>query len=251
MHARLIILLAVLISLYLLIKWFLRTPPKNLARALKKAALYGGIALLVVLVVTGRLPWLFALVGAAIPLLQRLFTLLRLLPMIRRVMAMLGMQQGTAAGGNTGGQTSTIRTRYLDMSLDHDTGAMNGTVLEGRFEGRRLDDLDLEQLLELRAECRAGEEQSAAVLEAYLDRTHGDEWRARAECGNDYSPGPAATVGEMTREEAWAVLGVEPDSGEEEIRDAHRRLMQKLHPDRGGSDYLAAKINRAKDLLLT
>ncbi len=248
-----IILLAVLLGLYLLVSWFLRAPPKKLAMILKKAALYGGILFLVLLVVTGRLHWLFAAVGAAVPFMQRLFTLLRLIPLFRQLKAMLGIQPGDV-GASTGskGQTSTIKTRYLEMNLDHDTGAMSGTVLEGRFMGQKLEELELEECLDLLSECRTGDSQSAAVLEAYLERTYDDEWRHGTESarnnGRDQS---VPHTGDMTRDEAWAVLGLEPNAGEEDVRNAHRRLMQKLHPDRGGSDYLAAKINQAKDLLLS
>ena len=158
-------------------------------------------------------------------------------------------QRIKAAAGPTPGQASEIATRFLKMTLDHDSGVMSGEVLDGRFAGRRLEELGLAELVELWRECRAEDTQSAAVLEAYLDRTQGESWREAAGA----APGgesAAADGGPMTREEAYGILGLEPGAGEAEIREAHRRLMQKIHPDHGGSNYLAAKINQAKDLLL-
>jgi hypothetical protein len=128
---------------------------------------------------------------------------------------------------------------------------MDGTVLEGPRQGKRLSDLPLDELLELLAVCRREDGQSAAVLEAYLDRGYSD-WREQAGVGDAGQDTRSASMGtgEMTRNEAYAVLGLQAGASKEEIRDAHRHLMQKLHPDRGGSTYLAAKINQAKDLLL-
>jgi hypothetical protein len=140
-----------------------------------------------------------------------------------------------------------VTTRFLTLTLDHDTGALDGRVLEGAFKGCTLADLALDDLLKLREECRA-DPQSVAVLEAYLDRVHGASWRPQA--GAEETARADAGGGPMTREEAYLILGLEPGADEAAIRDAHRRLMKKLHPDQGGSNYLAAKINQAKDLLL-
>jgi hypothetical protein len=133
------------------------------------------------------------------------------------------------------------------MSLDHDSGGMDGTVLQGRWKGRRLSELSVDGLLDLLAETRIGDADSAQLVEAYLDRARPD-WRETAgEAAAAQAP-PASAA--MTREEARRILEVGPDADEATIRDAHRRLMMKLHPDLGGSSYLAAKINQAKDVLL-
>jgi hypothetical protein len=153
------------------------------------------------------------------------------------------------------GQTSDVQTKYLRMQLDHDTGLLSGTVLAGPYRGRRLDELGLEELLALLRECRVEDEPSVAILEAYLDRAHGADWRTRqagASAGaaggkGGQQPPPS---GGMSREEAYEILGLKPGASEAEIRDAHRKLMLRIHPDQGGSTYLAAKINQAKDVLL-
>jgi DnaJ-domain-containing protein 1 len=156
-----------------------------------------------------------------------------------------------AARGPSPGQASEVETRFLRMSLDHDSGVMTGQIKEGGFAGRMLEDLELDELIALWAECRAEDAQSAAVLEAYLDRTQGEAWREAAAGGGagagPRSPGAARP---MSQEEAHEILGLEPGASRKEIHGAHRRLMQKVHPDHGGSNYLAAKINQAKALLL-
>ena len=196
--------------------------------------------LLLFLVVRDGLNPLFALLVAAVPVAQRALGLLRAAQGLR------GMHGGTGSGPDrTTGRTSRIETRFLSMVLDVETGDMDGVVREGRFRGQRLSGLDLGALRALLEECRAGDAQSVTVLEAYLDRVHGEAWRSPGADGG--SRVPSAT---MSLDEARQVLGIGPGAGREEIVSAHRRLMQRLHPDRGGSTYLAAKINQAKDLLL-
>jgi len=253
MLARLILLGAVVCGLLWFQHWRRRTPPEQVAKSLRRAALYGAIGVVILLAATGRLNPVFVAIAAAVPLVIRGINLLQMLPAIQQILRTLGIQRipSAAAGGNPGstGPTSSIRTRFLAMTLDHDSGHMDGLVLEGDYQGRRLSELGLDPLLDLLAACRAGDPHSAAVLEAYLDRMHGETWRGRMGGGEG---GSAAHPGEsrMTRQEALAILGLRAGAGAEEIRDAHRRLMQKFHPDRGGSDYLAAKINEAKRLLL-
>jgi hypothetical protein len=145
-----------------------------------------------------------------------------------------------------GGRTSQAETQYLRMTLDHDTGAMSGTVLRGRYAGMRIEELGEGDLLALLRECRAEDDQAARLVEAYLDRTHRD-WREAMAGG---AGGGTTGGGTMSVEEACAILGVARDASPQQIKEAHHRLMQKLHPDHGGSDYLATQINRARDVLL-
>lgn len=153
-----------------------------------------------------------------------------------------GQPGGTPAPS---GQTSSITTDHLELELDHETGAMRGRVLKGVFAGRAVERMAPAELALLWQDCRFTDVKSAQLVEAYLDRVH-PTWRedmARAE----REPGAG---GIMTPGEAWEILGLKPGASAEEIRRAHRELMLKLHPDRGGSSYLAAKINEAKDVLL-
>jgi hypothetical protein len=144
------------------------------------------------------------------------------------------------------GQKSTVSTMILTMELDHDTGTMAGTVLKGPFEGRGVSELSAEELKILHRTCVDARDQSAPLLEAWLDRNHAD-WR-ESWTGARTNESKASSA--MTAEEALAVLGLKAGASADDVRRAHRKLMKDFHPDLGGSDYLAAKINQAKELLL-
>lgn len=146
------------------------------------------------------------------------------------------------------GRISTVRTAALEMELDHDSGGLEGMVLAGRFEGRMLSALDRDELLELHAAL--GEDgESLQLLETYLDgRFPG--WRESTDGDTDRRQRASPRSGPMTEEEAYKVLGLEAGASAADIREAHRRLMQRLHPDLGGSSFLAARINEARDVLL-
>ncbi len=223
-----------LAGLVLLAYWFASADPKKVIAVLKWTGITLGSVLLLYVVLRAH----YGLLLAFAPLLLAL--LMRHRALRHRI---------KAARGPTRGQTSEVNTRFLRMSLDHDSGEMTGLVVRGRFEGRYLDQLQPEELVALWRECRVEDAQSAAVLEAYLDRAHGEEWRQAA--GGQTGDGPRPSAGgAMTEEEALNILGLEPGADRTEVIEAHRRLMQKVHPDHGGSNYLAAKINEAKDLLL-
>ncbi len=204
------------------------------------------IALLVIglLIVMGRLPVqaILAPLGLAVTFLMRaLPTLLRLLPMWQMFKGKLG-----SAGSGSSGNSSKINTQFLAMELDHDSGDLSGTVVSGEFAGAAIGSLALEQLIKLHGEC-AADKDSQQVLEAYLDRYHGD-WQSASDSTRNRSK--PSDEGAMDRSLAMEILGLEGEVTKATIQTAYRGLMQKLHPDRGGSEYLAKKINQAKEVLM-
>ena len=145
----------------------------------------------------------------------------------------------------SGGGTSHVRSAYLEMELDHDSGALRGRVLAGRHQGAALDRLDVKTLVGVLGEI---DDESRALLMAYLDRRE-PRWREYAH-GDTAAGRPAASSGKMTKQEAYQILGLEPGANAGAITSAHRALMKKFHPDQGGTTYLAARINEAKEILL-
>lgn len=144
----------------------------------------------------------------------------------------------------SGGKASRVRSAYLEMQLDHDSGTMQGRIVAGQYQGVALDRLDLKTLTGLLGDY---DEESRALLMAYLDR-RAPRWREDAQ--GDAATGSAASGGKMTEKEAYQILGLQPGADAEAIGNAHRTLMKKFHPDQGGTTYLAARINEAKDTLL-
>ena len=212
--------------------------PQTLVLVLRKGV---GVALLLIA--------LFLIARGALPLA---------IPLAFFGLALLGMKTGSwfGAGGPFGsankspGQRSEVRTDALEMALDHDSGHMEGRILKGQFTGRTLSSLSDQDLLVLLEELRGSDEQGTVLIEAYLDR-RAQGWReAPEDAARDQPRHPQHARGRMTREEAYEVLGLAKGANEYEIRAAHRKLMMKLHPDQGGSTYLAARINEAKDVLL-
>ena len=215
---------------------FVNADPKKLGQffrwfLLSLAALGAG-AVLILLIASERIGPALALVGFLAPVLMR----------GKRV-----WRRWQTVSGPSPGSVSEIETEFLRMQLDHDTGAMRGTVRRGGFAGRRLDELTEVELVALWRECRIADEASARLMESYLDRFDPD-WRQHA--AGEGGRGPRATSDAMTRDEALAILGLDSGADAAAVKKAHRDLMMKLHPDQGGSTYLAAKINRAKEVLL-
>jgi hypothetical protein len=235
----LILALVILAIVAFGVAWFLRANPSGMARVLRIVLLgvgsFGAGALLIfgARFLPGLLPELFGLAGLVIAAL------------IARA-----VRRRPSGGFSTPGtgQRTEVRTAFLEAWIDHGTGDVGGTILIGRFTARTLDGLNDGELLDFHAECLSDAD-SRRVLEAYLDRRLGADWRNVRQPPPHGSP-PRGPRSDMTREEALAVLGLAEGAREEEIKAAYRRLIQRMHPDVGGSADLAARINRAKDVLL-
>jgi hypothetical protein len=221
--------LAALLFLLLLVTAFMKSDAARLARSLRLAG-----------------PFVLALFGLVLLLIGRagIGGLL-----LSAALAWYGGQRmGGGAKPKTPGKQSSVRTAALEMELDHDSGALDGLVLAGRHEQRVLSSMPLRELMELYADLKADAE-SRQLLETYLDGRF-PAWRedAKADVGGGEGVPPAS--GPMTKQEAYDILGLEAGASPADIRKAHRRLMQRLHPDLGGTSFLAARINEAKDVLL-
>jgi len=239
--ARLLLLLGLAAGLFFFLRWLFSQPPRVYWQWIAVLLAAG----LLLLVLTGRAHWLAGVFAALLPFMRGMLALLNHIPLLKRMLA--GMGAAKPGAQPSSGQTSTVQSKYIRMSLNHDSGDINGEVLAGQFKGSTLDRLELDALLQLLRECQDDEE-SVALLQAYLDRVYADTWQQQADVQGQRRPD--SEPGKMSREEALQVLGLSPGASEAEIIEAHRRLMQKLHPDRGGSAYLAARINLAKDTLL-
>ncbi|MDG2034054.1 MAG: DnaJ domain-containing protein [Rhodospirillales bacterium] len=236
---------AILIGVILAARWYVSAPPSSILRALKWGAIAALICLGIVLILTRNFMWAAFALPALLPWFMRARQAARMAKNWSRM-------SGAAAGGSgtAPGETSEIQTRFFKMYLDHGSGEMNGDVIFGQFAGKTLRGLGLPDLIALLGECRE-DEQSVQVLAAYLDRYYADDWRDMVGAGGFEGDGSSgASSGSMTAEEAYQVLGLEPGASTEEVKDAHKKLMSKIHPDHGGSTYLATKINQAKDFLL-
>ena len=227
------------ILLYSLLQMFRAANPVVLARAIK---IGGGILSLAVAAFTG----LKGELAVAVPLGIFGAGLLGWSPFGASGFGNIGGMFKGAGAQRSPGQTSRVRSQFLDMRLDHDSGELSGQVVAGPNAGHPLEEFDLAQLMAMMAGFDA---ESVALLESYLDRRF-PAWRQHAQgdaAGRQSSP---AASGKMTAEEAYQILGLQPGAGRDEIGRAHRGLMKKLHPDQGGSTYLAARVNEAKEVLL-
>ena len=239
---RLLLLLAIAITLVILVRRVQALPPHK-RRAGYLQIVFGGAAILaLILTLAGKMHW----VGAALTGLLVVFR--HSLPLLIRAFPFLhNWWQQRQGPGNPDNQQSQVNSALLRMTLDHSTGELAGEVLAGPWKGWFLAEMNRAQLDELMAFCQSEDEDSVQLLSSYLEQ--------RFPGGTDHESATheqstASDSSGITRSEALAVLGLDEQATDEDIVAAHRSLIQKLHPDRGGNDYLAAKINEAKDFLL-
>jgi hypothetical protein len=237
--ATLIVGVVAVILLYSLLQMFRAANPVVLARAVK---IGGGVVALAVAAFTG----IKGELAVAVPLGIFGAGLLGWSPFGTSGFANIAGMFGGLSGQRSSGQQSRVRSQFLDMSLDHDSGVLSGQIVAGPNAGHSLDEFDLSQLMAMIPGLDA---ESVPLLESYLDRRF-PAWRQDAQGNAAGGQSRPAASGKMTNEEAYQILGLQPGAGRDEIGRAHRALMKKLHPDQGGSTYLAARVNEAKDTLL-
>lgn len=212
---------------------FARADPRKLAVMIRKWAGWVGAAALVLvagwLLLRGQWGAIFMLAPLAIPKVRHWW-------------------RNWLAQTPASDPQSEVQTNWFDMRLNHGSGALEGMVRQGVHQGRSLASLTEAELFALWRIVALDDPPSAQLLEAWLDRALGGDWRERAMPGD--TPPPSSTGGALDRAEALRILGLTEPVSEAAIREAHHRLMLANHPDRGGSPYLAAKINQARDILL-
>lgn len=262
-------------ALIITIIWLLRNLISGGKKSLRQQwKIYGllAAAVLVLLAVTKKLHVLGLLIAGIVPVIRQLAPLaFRFAPFLQQQFKRYRFQQSpqnpdpqhdqnTTQDTQHNAQTASISTALFHMMLDPNTGAISGTVRQGAFTGQSLDDLHVEDLKQLFHTAQTTPDDSLAVFEAYLQSRFGPTWHqtiaGESANNSDHQQDHAqhqkspASGGQLTIQEAWDILGLTPGTNKAQIISRHKSLIQKLHPDRGGSTYLAVRINQARDLLL-
>ena len=235
---------ALLAGILLAGRWYATADTKTLMRVLKWVLVGTVVFIVVFFIANGRLVWALA----ALPALLPWFFRLRAVARAAKTFARMRQAHGTGASAAGTGGSSDVKTRFLHMWLDHETGVMSGKVIDGPYKGWRLNDMGVSDLVRLLHQCERDDPESSRVIAAYLERTYPD-WRESGESKFE-AGGSASSLGVMDRAQALKVLGLAKGATANDIKEAHRRLISGMHPDHGGSDFLAAQINQAKDVLL-
>lgn len=255
MIIKLIIGIAIIAALFSFIHKYKKANPQER----KSWILKGVIAVVVVAVIvgamTGRVPVIAGLV-AAVATFGR-FGLRWGMPLAKMWLA--------KSGGN-----ATFRSEYLIMSVSVANGQMTGKVIKGEFAEQSLGNIKEDDIQKLHRYFNEHDKKSYYLLTAYIrsrgfantftgkdqdhfDSAQHDQQRNHQDNHHQYHGGHSNTpshCGGVPLSEAMEIFGFKEPPTKKEIIAAHRRLMSKLHPDKGGSDYLAARVNQAREILL-
>jgi len=230
---RLLLLVAILFSLWYWWKVFKSLPSEKRRPFLWRTAFWSVLGFSFILVASGRMHWLGAGLAALVPLAKGAFALgFRALPFLQILSRFKT-------------SPSQFRTKSLLVQVNFSTKEMDGEILQGEYSGKKLSELSPEELKSLAESFKETDRESYVLLQTYLLRNNRSGSEQFYQDGNQ-----ANNLSELSEKEAYEILGLEADAPKDDIIKAHKRLMQRLHPDRGGSDYLAAKINAAKDKLI-
>lgn len=238
-------MLIIIAVLAIVVVWFNRRKLASLKRHKKKILIYGVIAILALLTITGKLNLLLGALGVAVGFLwliiQKSLFIFQSVPFAGPLLFRFIFRSAK--------NKSSFTSSWVKIFIHRPSGVVDGEVLQGDYRGRRLSSLkrsDLDRLLEsLRQHDRKG----FLLLQSYLIMRFRQS--AQGQPAGEQPAGEQPTMNKgMDREEALRILGLSEGADEEAVKAAHKQLMQKLHPDRGGSTYLSAKVNEARDFLL-
>jgi len=217
---------------YLAYRYYLSLPKTKRKPFIIKYAVYAAIAVLILAVVSGRIHWLGAVLAAGLGLLKvGTSSFLRFLPFLRF------FQKNNVFGD------PKFKTQHLEITFFMQNGSMEGKIIAGEFEGMSILSLDESQLDTLEQSYKGTDSRSYYLLRVIRQRLNANSSNSKT----DYS---SAHIGDPSVEEAEQILGLSTNYTKKDVDLSYKRLMQKLHPDRGGNDYLASRVNIARDVLL-
>jgi len=243
--AKLLLLLTAVAVIWYSYRWWKNEDPEKRNKSLWTYGLWGLAAVLILLTVSGRAHWITGAIGALLPMVKAM------LPQLQRLLPFAMQWRKNQA------QQGQLTGEWVKLKVDPLTGVMDGLVLKGSFEGQALSALSESQLKTLLGDCLNHEMKSTQLLATFLQHSYGEQWQTTfaevlqqhsAQSQQQASSGTAN--GPLSVKDAYEVLGVNEDSTKEEVLKAYKSMMQKVHPDRGGSDYLTRLVSEAKDLLL-
>ncbi len=239
--SKLILLLLILGGILFWWHWNNTPDPKQKKLLLQKTVIGVLVVTLLLLVLTGRVHWIGAVFAGILASFRQM------LPLVLRYLPMLTQAYRQFSPKSNPPNTSTVNSKIIVMTLDHITGKLSGKVLEGKYAGCKLDEMSNQDLQNLFQYCLETDMNSAKLLETYIAERFGDQFSDQSASDNNNNP---QASNDMSVSEALQILGLDGEPDIDEVTEAYRKIMQKLHPDRGGNHYFAAKANQAREVLL-